>query len=132
VYVAQPDGTSARLICAGDCPSWSPDGKKLACCMYDKALGAPMIRIVELAADRHRLIGYGWYRANWAADGKNLVANGFRARNDRAMVRLSAEESPGQEILFPELGGPILSPCCSRDGKYMVFVADRPSSPSDE
>lgn len=131
VWLARRDGTDAELISEGDCPGWSPDGEKLACCQYDKALGAPMIRIVTLKSDEHKFIGYGWYRANWSADGKSVVANGYRYGNDRAMVRLSVEKPSKPEVLFPELGR-ILSPCCSRDGKYMVFVADRPATESDK
>lgn len=66
----------------------------------------------------------GWFRANWMADSKSVVANGVIGEKV-GMVCLSLD-APGQPTeLSTEYDEPI-SPSCSWDGKQIVFIAKRP------
>jgi regulation of enolase protein 1 (concanavalin A-like superfamily) len=125
VWTARADGTHRREIADGDCPSFSPDGRMIACCQQDPALPAPVIRVVDLGTERQTIIGYGWFRANWSADGRRLVANGFTSPETTGMVTLSAEgPRRGAQNLLPEFER-ATSPCYSSDGKALVFIAKR-------
>lgn len=124
IYLAGKDGSNAELIAAGDCPSWSPDGKRIACCFRDPAMGAPLIRVIDLASKQERLVGVGWYRANWTSDSKALVANAPLAFQKIGVVKLDAlkrAEPVPIATEFPSASSPHDSP----DGKYRVFVAKR-------
>ena len=125
VYIAQADGTEPQMIADGDCASWSPDGTMIACCQADPAYPAPLIRIVQPQTGKQRIAGFGWLRPNWLPDSKHVVANGFTERGQRAMVKLLAERRAAPEIIFDNFDQAI-APCYSADGKYAVFVADRP------
>ena len=59
IYIARIDGSEPRQICDGDCPSGSPDGKKIACCFVDQAHPKPEIRVVNHATGRAETVGAG-------------------------------------------------------------------------
>jgi Tol biopolymer transport system component len=134
IYVANADGTDAKVIAAGDCPSWSHDGKKIACAHRDPAYRGPVIRIVDLETERQRLLGYGWFRANWTADDKRLAANGPSPNGVIEMIEFSTEspvtpsEGPAKPNSLPTKFRHPVSPCYSADGQYLVFIAERPAS----
>jgi Tol biopolymer transport system component len=125
VYVAREDGSERRVVCDGDCPSWSPDGNSIAACDADAARPAPEIRVVNLHTGSESIVGYGWYRANWAPDGKSVVCNGV-AGPDEGMVRLWVDPSGRHpESLLPgPMGGE--SPCYGGKGDALVFVRVQP------
>ncbi len=83
IYVANANGSQAEPLANGDCPAWSPDGNLISCCYSDPALPAPMIRIIEIKANRQRFIGYGWYRANWVADSSSVTVGGYMTNRGR-------------------------------------------------
>jgi dipeptidyl aminopeptidase/acylaminoacyl peptidase len=121
VHTARADGSDARLICDGDCPSWSPDSKRIACSHADPARPAPEVRVVDLESRREVIAGYGWYRADWSRDGKNLVCNGV-AGPDEGMVRFWVDGSNRDPLLPGPLRG--LSPCYSGNDA-IVFVREQ-------
>jgi len=130
IYVANADGSDAREVAIGDTPTWSPDGKQLACCYNDPAMPAPMVRIVD-ADDpgTQRLLGFGFIRANWSADGKTLYANGVVGQNafgqaQTGMVKISLEKRANLTPVFEKTFGQ--SPCPSPDGKSVVFCTIPP------
>ena len=125
IWVADADGTDAYPIANGDCPSWSPDGQKIACSYNDPALGAPMVRIIDLETGRQRFLGYGWLRPNWAGDSRSIVVNGVNDARRAAPMRLSATGEADNEQLTEMPGAS--SPCVSSDGKLLVFAAPYPS-----
>ncbi|HEX6985172.1 MAG TPA: hypothetical protein VF170_07330, partial [Planctomycetaceae bacterium] len=91
----------------------------------DPAMPAPMIRLVDVAdPERQRLLGYGWFRANWSADGKSLFANGVVGqdafgRGRTGMVRISTGDRADAKPILTKFVGQ--SPCPSPDGKSVVF-----------
>jgi hypothetical protein len=122
ICIVRADGSGRQQIAEGDCPSWSPDGKKIAYCF--RALDQlPLIRVHELAAGKDVTLGIGWYRVNWMPDSKDLVGNGL-IDGQKLMVRFSIDTLRPVE-LHTEFEQPF-SPCCSADGKEIVFIARRP------
>jgi Tol biopolymer transport system component len=124
VYIARADGTGREEIADGDAPTWSPDGKRIACIQQDPAYEAPVIRVIDLETGRQRLLGFGWFRANWSSDSRSVVCNCFVDEGKDGMGRYSAEEPGRPEPLLPEEKNG-LAPCYSRDGKVIVFIARR-------
>lgn len=123
VWIVKADGTGRRGITEGDCPSWSPDGKRIAFCFRSPEAG-PVIRVHDLKTGQEKTLGLGWYRANWAPDGKSVVANGAIGW-ERAMVRILADSPRGQIELTTRYESP-LSPSLSWDGKDIIYIARRP------
>jgi Tol biopolymer transport system component len=123
VYTSNADGSARKALCDGDCPSWSPDGKKIAYCVKD-AGRPPVIFVRDLQSGKQEMLGIGWFRANWLPEGHSVVANGVVGRKV-CMVRLSLD-APGKPLeLATEFEEPS-SPCCSWDGKQIIFIAKRP------
>jgi hypothetical protein len=123
ICIAKPDGTERRAIVAGDCPTWSPDGKKLVYCFRGPAAG-PVLVVYDLTTGKDQELGIGWFRANWMPDSKSVVANGLVGGRD-CMVRLSLDAPERPVKLATQFEDPF-SPCCSGDGKQIIFIAKRP------
>ena len=80
ICIAKADGSGRREITDGDCPSWSPDGTKLAFCLKAPRSAPPLIRVYDLQSKKEETLGIGWFRANWMPDSKSVVANGVLDR----------------------------------------------------
>jgi dipeptidyl aminopeptidase/acylaminoacyl peptidase len=124
VCISDFEGGEVDEVAIGDCPSWSPDGKKIACCYSDPAIGAPLVRVIDLETKTQKFAGYGWYRANWAADGMGLYANGVNDAGRAGMFKMGLDQKQKAQPLFAAIPGE--SPCESRDGRQIVFCAVSP------
>jgi Tol biopolymer transport system component len=122
VFIANLDGSEVREIGAGDCPSWSPDGTKIACCFVDPARPAPLLHVIDVTTGVETTPGYGWWRANWSADSKSLYANSLGPANSRGLFKLGLDERQQPEPIFASISG-AESPCESYDGGRVVFAA---------
>jgi Tol biopolymer transport system component len=114
-----------REITQGDCPSWSPDGGKIAFCFREPER-PPLIKVYNLHTKKEETLGIGWFRANWMPDSKSVVANGVRDQKV-GMLRFWLDTPGLPSELSTEYEEPH-SPCCSWDGKQIVYVAKRPKS----
>lgn len=123
ICIVNADGSGRREITQGDCPSWSPDGKKIAFCLRAPER-PPLICVHELHNKKEETLGIGWFRANWMPDSKTVVANGVIGEKF-GMVRLSLDAPDQPAELSTEYTEPH-SPCCSWDGKQIVYIAKRP------
>jgi Tol biopolymer transport system component len=123
IWIARVDGSDPRVLAEGDCPSWSPDGKKIAFC-YRAPDRSPQILIHDLETHEEKALGVGWFRANWTSESKSVVANG-EIGGESTMVQLSAVGPRSQTELPTGFEEPF-SPCCSWDGKDIVYIARRP------
>jgi hypothetical protein len=122
VCISDFEGGDIEELANGDCPSWSGDGKKIACCYADPAIGTPLVRVIDLETKKQTFAGYGWYRANWAADGQGLYANGVSTAGRVGMLKMGLDQRQKAEPLFAAITG-AESPCESRDGRQIVFAA---------
>ncbi len=86
------DGQNPRELCAGQMPSWSPDGRFLAC-----SRGGQGVCIVTADGKDHKQIGQGW-GAQWSPDGRRIA---FYESNARVMV-YDVETGQLQEVLGTE------------------------------
>ncbi len=69
LFVIALDGTGRREVAAGLMPTWSPDGKQLACSRYEEG---NTVWIMNLDGTPGRKIGDGW-GAQWSPDGKTIA-----------------------------------------------------------
>lgn len=122
ICIANLDGTDVQEIAFGDCPSWSPDGEKIACCFVDPAIQAPLLRVIDVDSGTQQFAGYGWFRPNWAVDGKHLYASGLVNANTPGIFRIPLKTGKPPEQLFADVAGGN-APVESADGKHIVFVA---------
>jgi hypothetical protein len=125
VYIADRDGGNERMIADGDGPTWSPDGEKIACCQHDPALPRPLVRIIDLTTDRQKVIGVGWFRANWSGDSRFLIATGPLPTGQYGPVEISLD-FPGKLKPIPTGFQSGIAPAYSADGKFLVFIARKP------
>jgi hypothetical protein len=86
----------------------------------------PLIRVYDLQDKKERTLGIGWFRANWMADSRSVVADG-EIDGWVGMVRLSLDAPGHPTTLSTEYDEPH-SPCCSWDGKQIVYIAKRPKT----
>jgi Tol biopolymer transport system component len=125
ICIAKSDGSDRKELVEGDCPSWSPDGKKIAFC-YRTRGSPPKIHVIDLEENSESVLGSGWYRASWMPDSKSAVANGLIGRT-QVMVRMSLTHPWKAIEQSTEYQAPF-SPSVSADGKEIIFIAKRPGT----
>jgi hypothetical protein len=92
--------------------------------------------VIDLATKKQSRLAPGFYRAQWAGDGKSVVSNGFFVHENEddlrsGPVRFRLDKPYRPEPFHADLDNP-WSPCVSRNGKTVVVVVDskerKPSS----
>lgn len=126
LFLANADGSDAKELADGDWPSWSPDGKTIAYCV-DRQDSGPSLWMIDVATRKKRQLGIGFYRAQWAGDGKSVFAQGCPPCNEQqvaliAPIRIWLNDRRC-EYLKLSFDNPWL-PCPSPDGKTLVFVVN--------
>jgi hypothetical protein len=126
LFIAKADGSGPQEVGDGDWPSWSPDGKKLA--LYVEKRPIRVLYLLDLETQQRSELGPGYYRAQWAGDGRSVVSNGIRGvAPSGAFYRGPARfwlDRPGKpEFFFTDMDNP-WSPCVSRDGKTIALIVD--------
>jgi hypothetical protein len=119
------DGSDERQLGPGDWPSWSPDGKKVAFHMSEQGK-PPTFWILDVESLKRDCLCVGFFRAQWAADGKTFVSNGLMLGEDNRAHRLPARfwlDKSRVGFFLLDYDVPF-SPCVSRDGKTVVFIVD--------
>jgi Tol biopolymer transport system component len=69
LFAVDIDGTKPRELCTGQMPTWSPDGKFLACSRSTQPYG---IWIMTADGKEHKHIRAAW-GAQWSPDGKQIA-----------------------------------------------------------
>ncbi len=70
LYVASLDGASVRSLGRGTMPSWSPEGKRIACSKYSPEMGVWILRAD--GTDSQLLDRTGW-AGQWSPDGQMIA-----------------------------------------------------------
>ena len=127
LFVAKADGSEAKEFTDGDWPAWSPDGRWIASCIHETYFPMPLLFTIDVATKKRTKLGAGFYRPQWAPDGKSIVANGMYFGGGRrvaeiAPVRFYLDKSR-VEFIHLDLDMP-WSPCFSQDGKSVLVIVD--------
>ena len=126
LFIAKADGSEAQELANGDWPSWSPDGKMIAFCRHE-GTAPPTILVIDLATKQRKRLGAGFYRPQWAADSKSLVAKGLMLTEDGGGVLAMPTRfwlaKDRLDFFFLDRDNP-WSPCLSRDGRTVVAITD--------
>lgn len=102
VFVMSIDGTNRRELCDGMMPSWSADGKQLACCRNGEAYGVWIINAAGLPLTK---VARGW-GGQWSPDGKKIAYSdgpailSYDVATEESTPILKAEESPYTQIYW--------------------------------
>ncbi|MCA9031383.1 MAG: PD40 domain-containing protein, partial [Planctomycetaceae bacterium] len=70
IYVMAADGTGRRVVCDGSMPTWSPDGKYLACSRSGRNSG---VWFMKSDGSEPKLISEDGWGAQWSPDGKSIA-----------------------------------------------------------
>jgi Tol biopolymer transport system component len=128
VWIADPDGSNARLLVAGGtCPAISPDGKLVAydggCDQSGSCKGA---YVIATSGGEPRQISKPIVDISWSPDSKRLVATdpGIEDAPDATLLNIDVASGKAVTLGYGDPYGASFS----RDGKQIVFaVAKKPS-----
>ena len=93
------DGTDLKVHCVGAMPSWSPDGKRFACCRYNAQQG---VWTMDADGGNAQLLDRAGWGIQWSPDGAAVAYS----RGPNVVVRQVA--SGEERLLFPENGSPYI------------------------
>jgi len=132
IYVMERTGENSRLVVAG-CrhPSWSPDGKEIAC--STRSQSAPTIRntrpsalwIVDVATGGKRVLYENdAMQPAWSPGGQRIAFWYMPPSSGRSEVATISKSGGDIEVVAkdsPTNWNPVWSP----DGKFLYYVSDR-------
>ena len=133
LYVVNPDGAGQRLVEAptdtAECPSWSPDGTRIATCGGPGGL-SDSARIWNPDDGSYRVVPNPdpadfflpcWL---WSRDGSRLACEGFGLNDDslNGIYSIRSSEGGGLVRITSAPGGDDIPGDSSPDGNRMVFL----------
>ena len=96
IVVARADGTSARVVCAGTDPSWSPDGTRLLFKVWDASDKTLYVTTARPDGSEMRRLAKGVH-PQWSPDGKQIVF--MREEQDDTHVWVMADDGSAARCL---------------------------------
>jgi serine/threonine protein kinase/Tol biopolymer transport system component len=135
LYVMERTGENARLLIAG-CrnPSWSPDGKEIACSTGSQSV--PSVRnsrpsslwIIGVATGAKRVLYENdAMQPMWSPQG-NRIAFWYMPRSSGRSEVATISKDGGQIEVITKDGATNWNPAWSPDGKFLYYVSDRGGS----
>lgn len=130
VYVANADGTGARVVTAGQWPAWSPDGTRLAVVDWDglttqfSPRGDQQLYIVDIGTGARTQLTFGSghdsFLPSWSPDGTQIA---YGTIPQEALYVIPASGGTPQLVATGNVtaaGGPAWSP----DGQTLAFLSN--------
>lgn len=112
------EGSNARRLCQGQMPTWSPDGRFIAC---SRAEGNSGLWIMTAEGREHRRIGDGW-SAQWSPNGKAIAYY-----QGSQLLVYDLESGRSRDLLGPDnpYSQVFWNMCWSPDSKQICFMGNR-------
>lgn len=119
VYVMDLVAKKPHAVCVGMMPTWSPDGKRLACSRSGTNSTPYGIWTIDTDADDAQHIAAGW-GAQWSPDGKRIAyysgldIKAYNVETKQIEVLLTANENPYRQIFWNMSWSPDSKQLCLR------------------
>ncbi|SFJ41338.1 EF-hand domain-containing protein [Planctomicrobium piriforme] len=122
VLMIDRQGGRFRALCPGLMPTWSKDGKQLAC---SRQTNPSSVWIINADGTDHKKIDNGW-GAQWSPDGKTIsyirgkLLMAYDVESEKVRTVLTGDQHP-YSYLYYNMGW-------SPDSERLAFKADKPNS----